>query len=146
MRFDPGKQMRRPVSLELPDYWDKLEAELRDRIRLNPPRRSHRRRTSVARMLRTMVRPALHGGMAVVMAAVLVLSGRPSPGNFGLAPTGPSGSQQNQVWVSVVEVLDPHPTYIPFRLVRPRPRFVNLIPATAQAFEPQPEFKILVRV
>lgn len=142
MRSDPGRQMRRPQNLELPDYWDKLEAELRDRIRLYPPRRSQRRRTSVARMLRTMARPALHGGMAVVMAAVLVLSGRPSPGNFGFAPTGPDGSQQSQVWVSVVEVLDPHPTYIPLRLVRPRPRFVNLIPATAQAVEPQPEFKI----
>jgi hypothetical protein len=146
MRIDPGKRMSRPGNLELPEYWDKLEAELRDRIRLDPPRRSQRRRTSVARMFRTVARPALHGGMAVVMAAVLVLSGRPSPGNFGFAPTRPDGSPQSQVWASVVEILDPHPTYIPFTLVRPPPRFVNLIPATAQAFEPQPEFNLPVRV
>jgi len=146
MRTSRVERMRRPENLELPDYWDKLEAELRDRIHRNPPRRSRGRRLNVARMFRTVARPALHGGMAVVMAAVLVLSGRPSPGNFGVTGSEPGGSQQSDSWASVVEVVDPKPTYTPIRFVRPRPRFVYLIPATAQASEPQPEFNLLVRV
>lgn len=145
MRTDPGKRMRRPENLELPEFWEKLEAELRDRIVRDPPRRFGRRRISAVRMLRSVARPALHGGMAVIMAAVLILSGRPSPATFGYSGIE-IGPQHRDVWASVVEILDPQPVYVPVRVVRPRPRFVSLIQSTAQVIEPTPELNLLVRV
>lgn len=138
--------MRRPENLELPEFWDKLEVELRDRIRQKPSSKFHRQRIGVARILRSVARPVLHGSMAVIMAAVLILSGRPSPDSFGFSASGSTGSQQNYAWAAVVEILDPQPTYVPVRVVRPRPRFVSLIQSTAQVIEPTPDLNILVRV
>lgn len=155
MRIDPNRErMRRPDDLELPEFWDKVEHELREQIRLNPPRRSRVRKPNISRLFRAVAKPALHGGMAVVMAVVLFMAERPAGNELGLngpdtrafGMTAAAARSNNHEWVAVVETVDPQPVYVPLRIARPKPRFVRLIPSTVQATEPRPELNLLARV
>lgn len=149
-----GERMRRPNDVELPEFWDKLEHELREQIRINPPRRSRVRKPRVSRFFRAVAKPALHGGMAVVMAAVLFLAERPASSEIGLngpdsgafGITTAAARSNTHEWVAVLETVDPQPAYLPRRIARPKPRFVRLIPSTVQATEPLPDLNILARV
>lgn len=151
-----GERMRRPDDLELPEFWEKLEHELREQHRLNPPRRSRLRKPGISRLFRAVAKPALHGGMALVMAAVLFLAERPASSDLGdngpdISTSGTTTAaaayrSNNREWVAVVEVVDPHPIYVPPSIARPQPRFVRLIRATVEVTEPSPELNILARV
>jgi hypothetical protein len=129
---------RRPRDPELTDYLDRLEKRLRAQMLETPPRKL--RFPSVTRVIRTMARPALHGSMAMVMVAVVVLTGRAAPTRIDLesqlvAPATASGP----LWVEVREIADPLPRR-PVVIVNRRPqRFVILISDEPKPWAPLPE-------
>ena len=72
-----NERFRRPREPDLTDYWDRLEQRLRAQILETPPRTV--RYPAVTRVIRTMARPALHGSMAMIMVAVVIMTGRSAP-------------------------------------------------------------------
>ena len=139
MRSD--ERFRRPP-VDLPDYFDRLESQLRAELLRNPPRRA--RHPGLLKMLRSMARPALHGSMAVVMAAVVVMAGRSAPSDLGMTATTLTAAEAGaeRVWTTVVEIMDPQPKFTPLSVSRRPPRFVTLIPSRVQTPLPLPEVGI----
>jgi hypothetical protein len=131
-------RFRRPRDPDLTDYWDRLEEKLRNQMVKSPPRRL--RFPSVTRVIRTMARPALHGSMAMVMVAVVVLTWRAAPSEveipaqLTLAATAPS-----PIWVEVAEFIDPQPKRSMVVVDRRPPRFVTLVPNEHLPWAPIPE-------
>ena len=130
-------RFRRPREPDLRDFWDRLEKRLRTEMAENPPRKVRYR--SVTRVIRMMARPALHGSMAMVMVAVVILTGRAAPTNLEISdqvslastPAGP-------IWVEVKEMADPLPKRTVVVVNRRPPRFVTLIGSEAQPWAPLP--------
>ena len=131
-------RFRRPRDPDLKDYWDRLEEKLRSQMVESPPRKL--RFPSVTRVIRTMARPALHGSMAMVMVAVVVLTGRAAPPDlehptqltFASTSAGP-------IWVEVAEVADPLPKRSMVVINRRPPRFVTLVSNEREPLAPMPE-------
>lgn len=131
-------RFRRPKDPELKDYWDRLEKRLRTQMVESPPRKV--RFPSVTRVIRTMARPALHGSMAMVMVAVVILTGRAAPTDLDL-PTQMSlaSTAAGPIWVDVAEVADPLPKRSVVVVNRRPPRFVTLVSNEQQPWSPLPE-------
>jgi hypothetical protein len=131
-------RFRRPRDPDLKDYWDRLEKRLRTQMVESPPRRL--RFPSVTRVIRTMARPALHGSMAMVMVAVVVLTGRTAPTHLD-PPTELSlaSTAANPIWVEVAEIADPLPKRSMVVVNRRPPRFVTLVSNERQPSAPLPE-------
>jgi hypothetical protein len=131
-------RFRRPPDPDLMDYWDRLEEKLRTQMLESPPRK--RRFPSVTRVIRTMARPALHGSMAMVMVAVVILTGRAAPTDLDL-PTQLTlaSTAAGPIWVEVAEVADPRPKRSVVVVNRRPPRFVTLVSNSQQPSAPQPE-------
>lgn len=131
-------RFRRPRDPELKEYWDRLENRLRTQIVESPPRKL--RFPSVTRVIRTMARPALHGSMAMVMVAVVVLTGRAAPSHLD-PPTQLSlaSTAASPIWVEVAEVADPLPKRSMVVVNRRPPRFVTLVSNQRQPSAPLPE-------
>ena len=131
-------RFRRPREPDLRDFWDRLEKRLRAEMTENPPPKAWYR--SVTRVIRMMARPALHGSMAMMMVAVVILTGRAAPTNLEISdqvsvastPVGP-------IWVYVREMADPMPKRTVVVVNRRPPRFVTLIGSQAEPWAPQPE-------
>jgi hypothetical protein len=137
MRSDD--RFRRPKDLELKDFWDRLEHRLRAEVAETPPRKIRYR--SVTRVIRMMARPALHGSMAMVMVAVVILSGRSAPANLEISDQLAVASvAAGPIWVSVTEMADPQPRRSLVVVSNRRPsRFVKLVSHEAQPMAPLPE-------
>ena len=131
-------RFRRPRDPDLKEYWDRLEKKLRTQMVESPPRKL--RFPSVTRVIRTMARPALHGSMAMVMVAVVVLTGRAAPTDVDL-PTQMSlaSTAAGPIWVEVAEVVDPLPKRSMVVVNRRPPRFVTLVSNQRQPSAPMPE-------
>ena len=131
-------RFRRPRDPDLTDYWDRLEEKLRSQMVESPPRKL--RFPSVTRVMRTMARPALHGSMAMVMVAVVVLTGRAAPTDLEL-PTQLTlaSTAASPIWVEVAEVADPQPKRSMVVVNRRPPRFVTLVSNEHQPLAPIPE-------
>lgn len=117
-------RLNRPPVPETPDFWDRLEAELRRRM-ISSPRRSRSRTREIARILRPMARPALHGVMALV--AVVTVGAMGIPGRN--APPAVVSQNLSGVtrWVPVVELEDPRAPVVFYALVERAPRFITFI-------------------
>jgi hypothetical protein len=131
-------RFRRPSDPDLEDFWDRLEKRLRTQMVESPPRKM--RFPSVTRVIRTMARPALHGSMAMVMVAVVVLTGRAAPTDVDL-PTQMSlaSTAAGPLWVDVAEVVDPLPKRSMVVVNRRPPRFVTLVSNDHHPSAPLPE-------
>ena len=131
-------RFRRPRDPDLKEYWDRLEEKLRSQMVESPPRKL--RFPSVTRVIRTMARPALHGSMAMVMVAVVVLTGRAAPTDLQ-PPTQVTlaSTASGPVWVEVAEVADPLPKRSTVVVNRRPPRFVTLVSNEQQRSAPMPE-------
>ena len=131
-------RFRRPRDPDLKEYWDRLEKRLRTQMVESPPRKL--RFPSVTRVIRTMARPALHGSMAMVMVAVVVLTGRAAPTHLD-PPTELSlaSTAANPIWVEVAEIADPLPKRSMVVVNRRPPRFVTLVSNERQPSAPLPE-------
>lgn len=131
-------RFRRPRDPDLKDYWDRLEKRLRAQMVESPPPKV--RFPSVTRVIRTMARPALHGSMAMVMVAVVILTGRSAPTSLDL-PTQLSVASVSSgpIWVDVAEIADPLPKRSMVVVNRRPPRFVTLVSERPQPAAPLPE-------
>jgi hypothetical protein len=131
-------RFRRPPDPELQDYWDRLEEKLRSQMVVAPPRKL--RFPAVTRVIRTMARPALHGSMAMVMVAVVILTGRAAPADLEL-PTQLTLATEaaGPIWVEVAEVADPLPRRSMVVVDRRPPRFVTLVSHERRPWTPMPE-------
>ena len=133
-----NERFRRPREPDLTDYCDRLEQKLRAQIVETPPRTV--RYPAVTRVIRTISRPALHGSMAMIMVAVVIMTGRS-------APTYPELSDQvsvvsamaGPIWVEVKEIADPLPRRSPVVVNRRPPRFVTLVSTEPRPWTPVPE-------
>ena len=143
MRSSEG--FRRPPEPDLNDYWDQLENRLRAEMVENPPRRTRYR--SMTRVIRMMVRPALHGSMAMVMVAVVIISGRSAPTALDAsdqttlvsAAVEPLWVDVRPIWVETSEVADPLPKKSLVVLDRRPTRFVTLVSNQSPPWAPLPE-------
>ena len=133
-----NERFRRPRDPDLKDYWNRLEEQLRSQMVESPPRKL--RFPSVTRVIRTMARPALHGSMAMVMVAVVVLTGRAAPTDLEL-PTQATfaTTAAGPIWVETAEVADPLPKRSMVVVNRRPPRFVTLVSNEQQTTAPMPE-------
>lgn len=131
-------RFRRPRDPDLHDYLDRLEQKLRTQMVEAPPRKL--RFPTVTRVIRTMARPALHGSMAMVMVAVVILTGRAAPAELEL-PTQMTlaATAAGPIWVEVAEVVDPLPRRSMVVVNRRPPRFVTLVSNEQQPWAPLPE-------
>jgi hypothetical protein len=131
-------RFHRPRDPDLKDYWDRLEKNLRTQMMASPPRKM--RFPSVTRVIRTMARPALHGSMAMVMVAVVILTGRAAPTDLD-QPTQLTlaSTAAGPIWVEVAEVADPLPKRSVVVVNRRPPRFVTLVSNSQQPSAPLPE-------
>lgn len=131
-------RFRRPREPELKDFWDRLEKRLRAQMLESPPRKV--RYPSVTRVIRTMARPALHGSMAMVMVAVVILTGRAAPTSLDLsAQLSTSSTAVGPIWAEVKEIADPQPQRSLVVVNRRPPRFVTLVSTESQPWAPLPE-------
>jgi hypothetical protein len=82
------------------------------------------------------------------MAAVLFTADRPIANRTLVAEADSVSTYRsaNAGWVTVVEVADPQPAYVPLRIVRAKPRFIRLVPPTLQLTEPLPELNLVAQV
>jgi hypothetical protein len=132
-------RFRRPREPHLPDYWDRLEQRLRSQIVATPPRKVRYR--SITRVIRTMARPALHGTMAMVMVAAVVLTGRgATPASDHSVQFSVASTSVGPIWVEVMEIPDPLPRKSLVFVDRRPPRFVILVSAEPQPWVPHPAF------
>lgn len=131
-------RFRRPRDPDLQDYWDRLEEKLRSQMMVAPPRKL--RFPTVTRVIRTMARPALHGSMAMVMVAVVIMTGRAAPADLEL-PTQLTLATEaaGPIWAEVAEVADPLPRRSMVVVNRRPPRFVTLVSNERQPWAPMPE-------
>ena len=138
-------RFHRPRDPDLKDYWDRLEKNLRTQMMASPPRKM--RFPSVTRVIRTMARPALHGSMAMVMVAVVILTGRAAPTDLD-QPTQLTlaSTAAGPIWVEVAEVADPLPKRSVVVVNRRPPRFVTLVSNSQQPSAPLPEINSPVTV
>jgi hypothetical protein len=138
-------RFHRPRDPDLKDYWDRLEKNLRTQMMASPPRKM--RFPSVTRVIRTMARPALHGSMAMVMVAVVILTGRAAPTDLD-QPTQLTlaSTAAGPIWVDVAEVADPLPKRSVVVVNRRPPRFVTLVSNSQQPSAPLPEINSPVTV
>ena len=138
-------RFHRPRDPDLKDYWDRLEKNLRTQMMASPPRKT--RFPSVTRVIRTMARPALHGSMAMVMVAVVILTGRAAPTDLD-QPTQLTlaSTAAGPIWVDVAEVADPLPKRSVVVVNRRPPRFVTLVSNSQQPSAPLPEINSPVTV
>jgi len=121
-----SERFRRPRDPDLKDYWDRLEKKLRAQMVESPPRKV--RFPSVTRVIRTMARPALHGSMAMVMVAVVILTGRAAPADLELSSQlTVAATAAGPIWVEIEEILDPTPQRSQVVVNRRPPRFVTLV-------------------
>jgi hypothetical protein len=90
----------------------------------------------------------MHGGLAVVMATALFTAERPIATSNLVAEVDAVSTYRsaNAGWVTVVEMADPQPAYVPLRIIREKPRFIRLVPPTLQATEHLPDLNFLARV
>ena len=133
-----SERFRRPPEPELEDYWDRLETKLRAQMVESPPRKV--RYPSVTRFMRTMARPALHGSMAMVMVAVVILTGRAAPTSLDLSNRmAANSSAEGLIWAEVREIADPQPRRSQVIVNRRPPRFVTLVSTKSQPWAPLPE-------
>ena len=131
-------RFRRPREPNLEDFWDRLEKRLRAQMVENPPRKV--RYPSVTRVIRTMARPALHGSMAMVMVAVVIMTGRAAPTSLELpSQLSVATAAAEPIWAEVKEIADPLPQRSLVVVNRQPPRFVTLVSDEPQPWAPVPE-------
>ncbi|HKX74842.1 MAG TPA: hypothetical protein VJR05_05570, partial [Acidimicrobiia bacterium] len=125
---------RRPPVPETPEYWDRLESELRRqadrRARRNPRTRTVAR---FIRLTRALARPALHGAM-ILIAVIIVGSMVRTPE----LPSSEPGSEEVRLsnWVPVVQVEDPTPSLVMHAITEQAARFVTFVVTPSQEFTP----------
>ncbi|HEU4751452.1 MAG TPA: hypothetical protein VFT54_10365 [Acidimicrobiia bacterium] len=136
----PSK-LHRPPAPETPDFWDRLEAELRRRI-ISDPHRPRSRTHGIVRILRPFARPALHGSMAVV--AMLMVGALGLPGRNAVSVIESRDVTRFTEWVPVVEVEDPRAPVVFYALIDRVPRFITFI--ESQPGESVPEAQDLLAV
>jgi hypothetical protein len=135
-------RLRRPPVPETPDFWDRLEAELRRRANAIP-KASLRRNIWLAR-LRPITRPIVHGAMAIVVVAMMGALGLPrSTSTSGLEDVR-SNPTRLHGWVPVVEVEDPRAPVVFYAAIDGAPRFTSFIESPGR--KPVPVFEDLSTV
>lgn len=127
-------RLHRPPAPETPDFWDRLEAELRRRM-VSDPQRSRSRTRGIVRILRPMARPALHGSMAVI--AMLMVGALGLPGRNAVSVIESHDLARFSGWVPVVEVEDPRAPVVFYALIDRAPRFITFIESQPGEFVPE---------
>jgi hypothetical protein len=121
MRSDPPRFMR-PRVPRIDSYFDRLETELRDEIKRNPPRGPRRVQRAFDRVGRMILRPVFHGA-SIAILLVVVVALRPQPTAL-MDDVAQSDIGRAPVWAEVIEVPDPSPKLVPFVLRERAARFV----------------------
>ncbi len=94
----------------------------------------------MTRVIRTISRPALHGSMAMIMVAVVIMTGRSAPTYPELSDQGSVVSAMaGPIWVEVKEIADPLPRRSPVVVNRRPQRFVTLVSTEPRPWTPVPE-------
>lgn len=125
---------RRPPVPETPEFWDRLESELR-RQADRQARRGPRTVARFVRLTRALARPALHGAM-ILIAVIIVGSMVRTPE----LPSSEPGSEEVRLsnWVPVVQVEDPTPSLVVHAITEKAARFVTFVVTPSQTFTPVP--------
>ncbi|MDP3983654.1 MAG: hypothetical protein Q8Q52_01435 [Acidimicrobiia bacterium] len=123
---------------ETPDFWDRLEAELRSKAhhRTRRPRGGTR---TISRFARSVARPAFHGAMGILTVVIVATMARPAP-QFESEPADDirAGLDALSVWAPVVEVEDPRAPLLAYAIVAKTPRFVSFVGTPQNDSSPDP--------
>ena len=133
----PSRLYRPPVP-ETPDFWDRLEADLRRRAAANA-KASRRRTLRVARLLRPIARPLVHGAMALVALAMVGALGLPKADQVSAGTSEVRSPTHFTGWVPVVEVEDPRAPVVFYAMIDRLPRFTSFVKTPTGKQVPVPE-------
>ena len=133
----PSRLYRPPVP-ETPDFWDRLEADLRRRAAANA-KASRRRTLRVARLLRPIARPLVHGAMALVALAMVGALGLPKADQVSTGTSEVRSPTHFTGWVPVVEVEDPRAPVVFYAMIDRLPRFTSFVKTPTGKQVPVPD-------
>lgn len=131
-------RLYRPSVPETPDFWDRLEADLRRRAAANA-KASRRRTLRVARLLRPIARPLVHGAMALVALAMVGALGLPKANQVATGTSEVRSPTHFTGWVPVVEVEDPRAPVVFYAMIDRLPRFTSFVKTPTGKQVPVPE-------
>jgi hypothetical protein len=120
---------RRPEPPPLDQFVDQLESKLRHAMQVDPPTTSSRLQKRWDRWARWMLRPVMHGGLALV-AVLLVAVSVSTPNTrvvMDVSLRGLTETKSDAHWVDVIEVPDPVPMNYPMVAREQISRFVVLV-------------------
>lgn len=126
---------RRPSPPQTPEFWERLESELRRKMSTNPARRPPRRHTlRFLKLARSLARPAFHGAM-ILISIVIVASTVETPD-----PVHEAVAEEVRLshWVPVAQVEDPAPSLVVHAINDETARFVTFIVTPAADDTPVP--------
>jgi hypothetical protein len=130
---------RRPEPPSLDQFVDQLESKLRHAMEVDPPTMPSRLQQRWDRWARWMLRPVMHGGMALV-AIFLVAVSVSTPTTrvvMDVSLRGLTEPKNAAYWVDVIEVPDPVPVNYPTVPREQMSRFVVLVePAPPAPYVP----------
>lgn len=132
-------RFRRPDPPYTPDFWDRLETDLRRRANEERRKASGKSRfaTRYLRSARSLARPAFHGAM--VLVSVVLVAALARPGTVADLPTSTAEGHSDRVsaWVPVVEVEDPRAPLVMHSISHKTDRFVIFIDSISDS-APEP--------
>jgi hypothetical protein len=140
-------RFRKPPPPDTPDFWDRLEAELRSRTRRSSTRMIWRSRTAVRylRYGRSLGRPAFHGVMILISVVLVGMMARPQPG-WNQTPQADEKSELIVLngWVPVTEVRDPEAPLVAYAITAKTERFVTFVETPKSRSLPDPLERVAI--
>ena len=129
---------RQPEPPPLDQFVDQLESKLRHAMEVDPPTMPSRLQQKWDRWARWMLRPVMHGGMALVAILLVAVSvSTPTTRVMDVSLRGVTEPKSTAYWVDVIEVPDPVPINYPSVAREQISRFVVLVePAPAAPYIP----------
>ena len=125
--------LRRPEPPPLDQFVDQLEEKLRHAMQADPPTMPSRLQQAWDRWARWMLRPVMHGGLAVVAILLVAMAVSPPDTRVVMDASLRTGTNNNAYWVEVIEVADPVPMSYPTVARENISRFVVLVEPTPPA-------------
>lgn len=135
-------RFRRPQAPHTPDFWEKLEAELKRRANeVNPNRARHR--VYLTRLARLISRPALQGAMALAMVVLVAATALPRTNGADVFQASIE-SRRLTTWVPVIEVADPVAPLVMHAISEKNARFVTFVKTGPSDVSPLPPEMVLI--
>ncbi len=134
---------RRPPAPDIPEFWDRLEVELRHRAEQISDRSQRRSRAlgRYLRLFRALPRPAFHGVMITISITLVATLARP-PSVTKTEPATPEIRLSS--WVPVAEVEDPSPTLVLYAITDKSARFVTFVATPTHDTTPVPTAPVTI--